>query len=168
MSLVPAVQFGDSRQGPVQEVYPMIDAVKQQEALSLKDVRGILSKALDCPPHVYRDRNGHPCIRLKSFRRGSGSTGELVSEFLRQLAGQCLVAAEELDIAAGHAPELVLEEIPDNRRFFQVSGFEDVDIVVHNCGTSEEAATLARQAVASITAGRQTAARSQRPERIPA
>jgi len=146
----------------------MIDAVKQQESLSLEDVRGILAKGLHCPTHVYRDRNGHPCIRLKSFRRGSGSSGEFVSEFLRQLAGQCLVAAEELDVAAGYSPELVLEEIPDNRRFFQVAGFEDVDIVVHNCGTSEEAATLARQAVASITAGRQTATRSQRSEQIPA
>lgn len=146
----------------------MIDTVKQQEALSLKDVRGLLCKALDCPTHVYRDRNGDPCIRLKSFRRGSGGTGEFVSEFLRQLAGQCLVAAEELDVATGYAPELVLEEIPDNRRFFQVTGFEDVDIVVHNCRTSEEAATLARQAVASITAGRQTASRSQRSEQVPA
>jgi hypothetical protein len=146
----------------------MIDAVKQQEALSLRDVRDILGKAFDCPIHVYRDRNGHPCIRLKSFRRGSGSTGEFVSEFLRQLAGQCLAAAEELDVAAGFAPELVLEEIPDNRRFFQVAGFEDVDIVVHNCRTSEEAATLARQAVASITAGRQSATRPPRSERVPA
>lgn len=146
----------------------MIDAVKQQESFSLKDVRDILAKALDCPTHVYRDRNGDPCIRLKSFRRGSGGTGEFVSEFLRQLAGQCLAAAEELDVAAGYGPELLLEEIPDNRRFFQVAGFEDVDIVVHNCQTSEEAATIARQAVASMTAGRASATRHQRSEQIPA
>lgn len=132
----------------------MIDAVKEVQSVSLEEVRAIVATTFSCQTKVYADSEGHPIIRLKYFRRGVGCVAEFASDVMRQLAGQCLAAADELDRAAGKGPELLLEEIPDNRRFFRVTGFEDVDIVVHNCGTSEEAATVARQAIASLTASR--------------
>lgn len=133
----------------------MIDVVEQEKKLTRDEAQAVIEETFADDATLIEDGDNGFLIKLRLcsvLSSPDGCPAMHAAGYFRRLAGQFLTAAEDLDIARGRGPEVELEEINDNRRFFKVPGFECVELVVHDAGDEDEALRLAREALASMTA----------------
>lgn len=144
----------------------MIVATEQTITPDRQDVQTILDEAFEGFVSLQEDKeDGGTSYRLAvdvdSLRSAlNAPPAKFAADELRRLAGQFLAAAEELDVENRGNPEVELYSVRDTRHHFVIPGFEEVELTTFNFPDRESAEREARQALASLTAGRPIRQRS--------